>query len=283
MLCVSLPLEAAGALCLSGYLYLNGSNAMDGWWMTVCSLPSPSLSPITETFTVPRRCPKKAAQASWVQIRRVRGDSAVPSFSGDNGGQWAAHREMLCRGELIALRPPLLHFGVCEGLSALRTEAAVSWCIWGDGAGKSPVNFNTSMHRGRRSLGEERRVQRKEMLRGTAGREQSVLCALFECTSTLIVCSTCKVLVTSVAAHSVLSFWQRWLNVPELHTSSQSWTLILMIVRSQWCLKFNVDVHFLLLQQREKEKESEAFYWKIWFFFFFLAQFQLTCHEPWID
>lgn len=164
MLCVSLPLEAAVALCLSGYLYLNGRNAMDGWWMTVCSLPSPSLSPITETFKVPRRCPK-AAQTSWVQIRRVRGDSAVSSFSHDNAGQCAAHRGMLCFAEWKAFRPPFCTLGSVEA-----TEAAVSWCIRGDGALSlsalfySSVNFNTSMHRRRRSLGEERQVQRKEML-----------------------------------------------------------------------------------------------------------------------
>lgn len=39
MLCISLPLEAAAALCLSGYLNLNGRKATDGWWMTALSLP----------------------------------------------------------------------------------------------------------------------------------------------------------------------------------------------------------------------------------------------------
>lgn len=64
---------------------------------------------------------------------------------------------MLCSGEASAL-----HFGVCEGLSELCNQAAVSCCTRGDGAGKGPINFNTSMKES-----EDKEACREKTRRGT--------------------------------------------------------------------------------------------------------------------
>lgn len=138
----------------------------------------------------PRRCPN-TAQTSWVQIRRLNSD------------QQAAYREMLCSGEASAL-----HFGVCEGLSELCNQAAVSCCTRGDGAGKGPINFNTSMHR------RSRRIKRRaEIKHGVGhcsfclGKEQLVLWMPPKC--------TCRVEQQSPAAVKV---WH-----PHLSNSSSNY------------------------------------------------------------
>lgn len=122
----------------------------------------------------PRRCPN-TAQTSWVQIRRLNSD------------QQAAHREMLCSGEASAL-----HFGVCEGLSELCNQAAVSCCTRGDGAGKGPINFNTSMHR------RSRRIKRRAEIKHGAGhcsfclgKEQLVLWMPPKCTCSRAAVTSC--------------------------------------------------------------------------------------------
>lgn len=120
-----------------------------------------------------RQSPSQGHSQSPAGVRRLRRHPgcrsgefgwhfSAPFLSGDNSVQWAAHREMLCLAEWkpSGLRSAL--FGVCEDLLELLTEAAVSRRARGDGAGDSPVNFNTSMQNG------GRHVRRKEMLQDTA-------------------------------------------------------------------------------------------------------------------
>ena len=144
------------------------------------------------------------------------------------------HREMFCSAEW---KPS----GLCSALWGLwRPLRAVHWgCCqlsWGDRAGNSPVNFNTSMHRKSHSHREERHVHRKQnAVRSSSiclGREQSLLLTLyfyFKCTL-----PWCAVPVKSSQLVPPTPFncsdYSWLLNIAELYTSAHSWTLKQMII-----------------------------------------------------
>ncbi len=86
MLCISLPLEAAGAF-VSQWVSVSEWAQGHGWLMNdyvFITIPVPQSH--HRDIHSPLQVSEKLHRHPGSQIRRVRGDSAVPSFSGDNGG-----------------------------------------------------------------------------------------------------------------------------------------------------------------------------------------------------
>lgn len=149
-----------------------------------------------------------------------------PSLATTVVSELHTQRDVVLRSVKAPQASSALHFGVCESRCQLM-------CIWGDGAGKSSVNLNTSMHRRRRSLGGgERHVRRKEMLRDTAAfikdkknSESAVLCL------NVPALPWCSVPVKSRDRQAVpptcFSYFSNW---TLLYSSSHSRTLKLTII-----------------------------------------------------
>lgn len=182
---------------------------MDGPWKTALLLPFPPLCPHHRDIHRLCRC-SKAAQASWIQIRKVWGALQCSILLG--------HREMLC---LVVWKCSGLHSALWDLWRPL-----IGCCNrhpWGDRAGNSPVNLNTSMKRKDSSPCGARHTLRWKMPQhraafvldvGALHTDWIYLLSQEKCTS---YCST--------VPPTFSSFWNELRNVSELCTSSHCWTL----------------------------------------------------------